>query len=101
VNIEHGHHLTFQRRDEQTTACLHLWAEVLRVAFSEAAGPGTRPGSAAFARRESARIWIRDDETRTGSFLWICSLFGLDPEVVRARLDAVLCPAEQRGRMPK
>lgn len=38
--------------------------------------------------RESSRAWIFSDDTAEHSFLWACSVAGLDPEEVRGELRA-------------
>lgn len=94
-------------QDPVAGACLGLWADVLRVAVEDAAGAVRAVslsdvrkelgvcGGARAARRyvqssiaEDARRWIASAEQRTGSFLWICGLLDLNPDTVRARLEA-------------
>ena len=72
---------------------LHLWAAVLLQAMHDAQGhvkalEGADHSRYYFNRRtlitNQARDWFRSDRMDVGSFSWICGLFGLDPDAVRA-----------------
>lgn len=88
-------------------ACRQLWAEVLRLAIEDSLGSpraillgdvrdelrGSGGGGASRAlqavRRRAvtdARRWVADDHDVFGSFVWICELLDLNPEVVRKRI---------------
>jgi hypothetical protein len=59
-----------------------LWRAVLDQAFKDAEG---RVGT--YAHRKDAREWFRSNGEDIGSFLWICEVLELDPQVTLARLD--------------
>jgi len=59
-----------------------LWRAVLDQAFKDAQGHvGT------YAHRRDAREWFCSNRNDLGSFLWICEVLDLDPEVTLARVD--------------
>jgi hypothetical protein len=59
-----------------------LWRAVLDQAFKDAEG---RVGT--YAHRKDAREWFRSTGKDIGTFLWICEVLDVDPEVTLARLD--------------
>ena len=60
----------------------NLWKAVLEQAFKDAQGQvGT------YEYRRDARVWFQSDSKDIGSFLWICEVLDLDPEVTRASVD--------------
>lgn len=68
---------------DQTEACIQLWAAVFNQGLSDIA--------AAFKRRENPYTseplrWLNSGNTSVGSFLWLCGIFGLEPELVRAKV---------------
>ncbi|MBW1730029.1 MAG: helix-turn-helix transcriptional regulator [Deltaproteobacteria bacterium] len=73
-----------------TKGCLWLWAHVLLRAIDDAknrvkalSGFGVSMHRKDLIAKQ-ARAWFRSNNTDMGSFLWICWLFNLDPEAVRA-----------------
>lgn len=42
-----------------------------------------KPATCKRRLRRAARQWFRSERKTAGSFLWCCSLLGLDPEAVR------------------
>ena len=59
-----------------------LWKAVLDQAFKDAEGKvGT------YDQREDARAWFTSSRRDIGSFLWICEVLDLEPEITRARRD--------------
>lgn len=80
--------------DDQSRACMKLWAAVLALAAREI-DEAIRYGD------ESARaIYWMNDETidRPGSFVWICDLFGIHPNRVRAAFRRRAAGPKPRGR---
>lgn len=96
MQLEIGHHQASARVRDEDRPCLHLWADVFRVALADARGDGIRPTGLTLERwelhrrilREGAARWFATDDRLPGSFLWCCSLFNLDAERVRAQLRA-------------
>lgn len=94
--LEIGHHQASARVPDAEQRCLHLWADVFRVALADARGDGVRPTGLTMERwelrrrvlQDGARQWFCGDDLTPGSFLWCCALFDLDPDVVRARIEA-------------
>ena len=70
--------------DQQTRACMNLWAEVFRVGLLDMALRFRADGEVPF--------WIKDTVCRPGSFVWLCDLFNLDPDNTRSRWRANLRP---------
>ena len=59
-----------------------LWKAVLDQAFKDAEGNvGT------YDQREDARAWFASSRRDIGSFLWICEVLDLEPEITLARHD--------------
>jgi len=69
-----------------------LWAGVLTNAIedlnqSEAVKPHKYKGRYRMLNRRGAVKWFNDVENKeTGSFLWICKVLNLDPEIVREKI---------------
>ena len=61
---------------------LRLWASVMRL--------GIQDYCTARARKEPAGdyrvFWFESDDYATGSFTWLCELFGLDPDKARTQV---------------
>lgn len=70
-------------RNLQGERCMALWAEVLRVGLVDAARAFPSYLSNPHMHYEPLD-WLYSDELSTGSFVWICNLFGLDPSAVRS-----------------
>lgn len=92
MRIEPGFHHA-AAADAAVEPFLALWAEVLRVGLEDARGTPritgyVKEGRDNLRRRlhESACSWLACDDDDVGSFLWLCSLFDLMPELVRARV---------------
>jgi hypothetical protein len=77
---------------------MSLWFSVLAQALQDASGAprdvtGDSPSSR-HARAErltvAARAWVSSNASRPGTFRWICEIFELDADLVRARLKAGL-----------
>jgi hypothetical protein len=75
-----------------------LWFAILSQGLEDASGAprdvtGCSPSSR-HARAErltvAARAWVSSNASRPGRFRWICEIFGIDPDSVRARLKAGL-----------
>ena len=65
-----------------------LWLAVLQKAVEDASTPlkptNDHEGELFYQRR--ARLWMVTARTGVGSLNWICGLFGIDPEAVRAEV---------------
>lgn len=72
-------HLTAPSLDHETRACLRLWA----ASFAEK----IRAFVLERANREFNGVWhywlLVEQDVYPGSFLWLCALFGRDPDAVR------------------
>jgi len=66
------------RRDHQTQACRNLWAEVFKLGIQDAA--------VAASRGNFNYPWFMSDAVYPGSFVWLCNLFELAPEITRSTL---------------
>ena len=64
--------------DQQTQACLNLWAEVFRTGVQDAA----------FAAKKGNLnyLWLMDDACFPGSFVWLCELFDVAPDTARNKI---------------
>jgi hypothetical protein len=61
--------------DAQTRACIRLWAAVFHRGLIDAAD----------AFRKGAEFpWITSQEKHPGSFIWLCDLFDMDPDIARS-----------------
>lgn len=67
--------------DERLALC---WRETVYQAVRDLA----LTGEATPEEREASRTWIFSDSKAPHSFLWACSVAGLDPEEVRGELRA-------------
>ena len=67
-------------------ACKRLWTAVLAQAVTDAKGNYYRD-------REEAREWFLSENYETASFLWICDVLGLDPDLFR---NAYRCDRNDR-----
>lgn len=74
-----------------------LWLAVLHKAVEDACAPllpvRDNQGDHFYQRR--ARLWIVTERRGIGSLVWICSVFGIDPDDVRAEVRKRI---ESRGR---
>lgn len=103
--LEPGHHQAAAVLPEPERCVLGMWAAVMHRALEDATGnvlainSNHGPEGVKVVRRrvqhEAAR-WFASDARGVGSFLWICSLLDLEPEVVRARAAGVM----SRRRIP-
>ncbi len=59
--------------------CKRLWIAVLKHAIKDARGNYPR-------NREKALSWFSSENQATGSFLWICSILGFNPNLTRMNL---------------
>ena len=60
-----------------------LWAAVLEQAIKDIRGDLTfRKGNVRSIFSESAWAWFRSESQDVGSFLWTCSMLGLEPDFV-------------------
>ena len=59
--------------------CKRLWAAVLKQAIKDIRGNN-------YHRREKAQSWLINNNQGTASFLWICNILGLDPDLIRMNL---------------
>ena len=60
-----------------------LWAAVLKRAVKDATALPKHYCESPLRSRmniESAREWLKSQNTEIGSFLWICDVLGLDPD---------------------
>ena len=104
---------TLRDVDPIAGACRGLWAAVLQTAIEDAQGDvraiklgdvrdvSRRTGTAGGHRRmvrqmlvSEARAWLWSDAGGARSFVWVCSMLDLDPDVVRARLKVPSLGAE-------
>ena len=60
--------------------CKRLWAAVLKQAIKDIRCRNDR-------RRENALSWFNSKNKGTTSFLWICGILGLDPDLIRMGLS--------------
>ena len=88
----------FKKARDGSRGELELWRAVLLQAVEDLrrTGPsfevamngirvkGRTPSARMRCDRNNAAAWFRSSSTGVGSFLWICDLFGLDAELVRA-----------------
>ena len=67
--------------DKSTNPFLELWSAVFRLGVIDAAHDwaNDRPHKPAVA-------WVFSNDNFVGSFVWICDLFGLNPELARGKL---------------
>jgi hypothetical protein len=61
-----------------------LWFAVLEQATKDAEGDVKGPYNKYI--KEGARVWFRRENQGIGSFLWVCLMLDLNPEVVRKRV---------------
>ncbi len=59
--------------------CKRLWIAVLKQAIKDSRGNYHR-------NRDKALSWFSSANQGTGSFLWICSILGLNPNLTRMNL---------------
>ena len=57
-------------------ACKKLWSAVLEQAVSDAQGDCN-------SERKEARKWFLSENCGTASFLWICKILDLEPDLFR------------------
>ena len=80
-------------RGQEMDAHYDLWAEVLRFGVSEAmAEMQARAAGMPANRYANAMDWLNESrDLGPGSFIWLCSLWGFDPERLRncARRNAL------------
>ena len=57
-------------------ACKRLWTAVLRQAITDAQGSYD-------VYRQKARDWLLSENREPHSFLWICEVLGLEPDLFR------------------
>lgn len=62
--------------DMNEDACKRLWAAVLDQAIRDALGGN-------LYLRKTAWAWFHSEHQRVGSFLWICTILGLNPRFVQ------------------
>ena len=80
--------------DYQTKACIKLWASVFRVGLTDSARDF-------FNGRTN---WWFDEANHSnypGSFLWLCDLFGYDPDIARAKARMKFRELARRNDVPK
>jgi hypothetical protein len=65
--------------DVMEETCKRLWIAVLKQAIKDARGNYHR-------NREKALSWFNSENQGTGSFLWICNILSLNPNVTRMNL---------------
>jgi hypothetical protein len=65
--------------DVMEETCKRLWIAVLKQAIEDARGNYHR-------NREKALSWFNSENQGTGSFLWICSILGFNPNLTRMNL---------------
>lgn len=70
---------------EDDAALLKLWAHVFALGLKDYAEDCQRVEQGAFPREPSYWFWAHANTT--GSFVWLCDLFKIDPQ--RARLQAL------------
>ena len=56
--------------------CKKLWVAVLAQAVKDAR-------SKHYTNRDSALSWLRSKNQGFASFLWVCSILGFDPDLIR------------------
>ena len=85
-------------RSSRDTPEKALWFAILVQALQDASGAphdvaGCSPASR-HARADrltvAARAWVASNASRPRSFRWICEIFEIDPDLVRARLKTGL-----------
>jgi hypothetical protein len=88
MQLEVGHHQAVLNLPDELRPVLHLWSEVMRLAFEDARGglKGSSPRYGDRAVALDALQWFKSEVCEVGSFLWICDLLELDPGAVRAQL---------------
>lgn len=77
--------------DEQTQACVALWAAVFNSALEDAGGTDQDE-----ARR--AMAWFNSDAKGIGSFLWVCTLFDLNADAVREFIPSAIVRMKARDK---
>ena len=85
---------TMTERAVSELGAKNLWKAVLEQAFKDAQG---KVGTYECSR--NARVWFQSDSKDIGSFLWICEVLDLEPEVTLGRVyDGVsITPPHMRG----
>jgi hypothetical protein len=71
-------------------ACKKLWVAVLDRAIKDALEevPANESQPREFIV-QGAQAWFRSQSQRVGSFLWICAVLDLHPQLVRKRLPGL------------
>ena len=65
--------------DVMEESCKRLWTAVLEQAIKDARSNYHR-------NKEKALSWFSSENQGTGSFLWLCSMLGLNPNLIRTNL---------------
>ena len=73
---------TVAQQNDSIRPYLRLWAEVMRCGVTDFCTARARGSSA----NHPATKWLWSDEVHTGSFVWLCHLFDLDPASARSQV---------------
>lgn len=57
----------------EVQVCKRLWASVFRVGVEDAVN-----------NTYNARYWLDSNDHHVGSFVWLCHIFGYDPDYIRS-----------------
>jgi hypothetical protein len=68
--------------DVMEETCKRLWIAVLKQAIEDARCNNYH------RNREKTLSWFSSENQGTGSFLWICSILGFNPNLIRMNLTA-------------
>jgi hypothetical protein len=69
-------------KSAEIEACKDLWLAVLEQAVKDARGSRRHHSIV-----REAREWFRSEDEDPGSFLWVCRILRLDPDVVRGAVE--------------
>ncbi len=70
-------------RQDDVQPFLKLWGEVMRLGVADFC---TARASRSQGEGHPATIWFWSDDVHTGSFVWLCHLFDLDPTHARSQV---------------
>lgn len=84
--------------NEQDRNLLLLWGGVVAQCVSDHLKKVKSRGRLA-ARKEEPALWILDDSSRPGGFLWCCALLDINPDSFRREMDNPSLAAAIRGAL--
>jgi len=77
----------------QEIPCKELWAAVLTQALKDTKECLKVHRKNDQPSQEEVKEWFKSESNEIGSFLWICELFELDPNLIRTHITDQTSPA--------